>query len=73
MNFKQWWDGHKWSFSMRVLVKPLATPFAEIAWDAAVQVEREACAKVCEKFGYDHHHGVITDQAAAAIRARGQA
>jgi len=33
--------------------------------------EREACAKVCEKFGYDNHHGVITDQIATAIRARG--
>ena len=34
--------------------------------------EREACAKVCEKFGYDNHHGIITDQIATAIRARGQ-
>jgi hypothetical protein len=39
----------------------------------AVLAEREACAKVCQKFGYDNHHGIITDQIAAVIRARGQA
>ena len=39
----------------------------------SVEAEREACAKVCEKFGYDNHHGVITDQIATAIRAGGQA
>jgi hypothetical protein len=45
----------------------------EEAAELVAAAEREACAKVCEKFGYDHHHGVITDQIAAAIRARGQA
>jgi hypothetical protein len=50
MTFKQWWDGIKWSLSMRLLVKPLAKPFAEMAWNAAVEAEREACAKICNSF-----------------------
>jgi hypothetical protein len=47
--------------------------FATLAYAAGAAAEREACAKVCEKFGYDNHHGIITDQIATAIRARGQA
>jgi hypothetical protein len=35
--------------------------------------EREACAKVCEKHGYDHYCGNVTDKIAETIRARGQA
>jgi hypothetical protein len=38
----------------------------------AVQAEREACAKVCEKHGYDHYCGNVTDKIAETIRARGQ-
>lgn len=34
--------------------------------------EREACAKVCEKYGFDNHCGITTDAIAAAIRARGK-
>ena len=35
--------------------------------------EREECAKVAEKYGYDHFCGRFTDPIATAIRARGQA
>ena len=38
-----------------------------------VSIEREACAKVCEKHGYDHYCGNVTDKIAETIRARGQA
>ena len=34
--------------------------------------EREACAKVCEKHGYDHYCGNVTDKIAETIRARGE-
>ena len=40
--------------------------------EAAVKAEREACAKLCEKYGFDNHCGITTDVIAAAIRARGQ-
>ena len=39
----------------------------------AVAKEREACAKVCEKHGYDHYCGNVTDKIAETIRARGEA
>jgi len=38
---------------MRLLVKPLAKPFAEIAWNAAVETERESCARVCEQMWHE--------------------
>jgi hypothetical protein len=50
----------------------VSTPHLLMLVEEAVKEEREACAKACEKFGYDNHHGVITDQIATAIRARGQ-
>jgi hypothetical protein len=28
----------------------------------------EECAQMCEKFGYENHHGIITDHIAKAIR-----
>jgi hypothetical protein len=65
MTFKQWWESHEWSFILRILFKPPAEVFAKRAWDAAVQVEREACAKEAEA---QKCHMV-----ARAIRARGQA
>jgi hypothetical protein len=34
------------------------------------QYEREACAKVCEQYGYDNHCGITTDAISIAIRAR---
>jgi len=40
-------------------------------WCAAVKVEREACAKVCEKEGVWSNW--FQSDCAAAIRARGQA
>lgn len=40
--------------------------------EAAVKAEREACAQLCEKYGFDNHCGTTTDAIAAAIRARGQ-
>ena len=53
MTFEQWWDGIKWSLSMRLLVKPLAKPFAEMAWNTAVEAERESCARVCEQMWHE--------------------
>jgi hypothetical protein len=67
MTFKQWWDGIGWSFAARILFKPIGQLFAEIAWNAAVKAEREACAKVCED-SYEY----AGDTLAKAIRARGQ-
>ena len=28
----------------------------------------EECAQMCKKFGYENHHGIITDHIAKAIR-----
>jgi hypothetical protein len=28
----------------------------------------EECAQMCESFGYENHHGIITDHIAKAIR-----
>lgn len=28
----------------------------------------EECAQMCEKFGYENHHGIITDHISKAIR-----
>ena len=47
----------------------LLTNFAKLA----AAKEREACAKVCEKHGYDHYCGNVTDKIAETIRARGEA
>ena len=69
MTFNQWWGSLKWSFAARILVEPLAKLFSEIAWNAAVRAEREACAKVCD--GEATIEG-IAQRCAAAIRARGQ-
>ena len=45
----------------------------EAAIQAAVEAEREACAKVCENFNPDHQDCNYYDKAmAAAIRARGE-
>ena len=53
------------------------SPFCDrpmcVAVREAVQAEREACAKICEKHGYDHYCGNVTDKIAETIRARGQA
>ena len=38
---------------------------------AAVLIEREECARLCEQHGYDHYCGNVTDKIATAIRARG--
>jgi hypothetical protein len=65
MTFKQWWDSMEWSLGARLLFKPLAQLFAEIAWNAAVRAEREECVKACE-------HQPHWRACAAAIRARGQ-
>jgi len=77
MTFKQWWESHEWSFILRILFKPPAEVFAKMAWDAAVQVEREACANavgVLEPFGKELALQKATiEDCVAAIRARGQA
>lgn len=41
--------------------------------DAAMNLEREACAKVAEKYGYDNFCGKTTDPIATLIRAKGKA
>ena len=48
---------------------PIVIAFAKLV----AANEREACAKVCEKHGYDHYCGNVTDKIAETIRARGQA
>ena len=35
--------------------------------------EREACADLCEQYGFNNHCGITTDVIATEIRARGQA
>jgi hypothetical protein len=35
--------------------------------------EREACADLCEQYGFNNHCGLTTDVIATEIRARGQA
>lgn len=76
MTFNQWWNSLKWSFIMRIFVEPLAKLFSEIAWNAAVRAEREACAKVCEGFVHNFEDPSMIEHAAVAcanaIRARGQ-
>jgi hypothetical protein len=42
-------------------------------WDVYVSPSQrnqviEECAQMCEKFGYENHHGIITDHIAKAIR-----
>jgi hypothetical protein len=71
MTFNQWWGSLKWSFAARILVEPLAKLFSEIAWNAAVRAEREACAKVCDELHYAAD--AYGAQCAEAIRARGRA
>jgi hypothetical protein len=39
--------------------------------EVAVKAEREACAKVCENF-YRNGNWITKEEAAAAIRARGE-
>jgi len=69
--FEQWWDSVEWSFSMRLIIKPLVKPFAKMAWYVATLEEREACAKACEE--EKDIDGVSTAKAfAEIIRARGQ-
>ena len=67
MTFKQWWDGIRWGFAARILFKPIGQLFAEIAWNAAVKAEREACAKVADGWPDYDVQGL-----AEAIRARGE-
>ena len=50
---------------------PTCTKIGCVAMREAVLAEREACAKVCEKHGYDHYCGNVTDKIAETIRARG--
>ena len=35
--------------------------------------ERDACADLCEQYGFNNHCGTTTDVIANAIRARGEA
>jgi hypothetical protein len=42
-----------------------------IRW--AMNQEREACADLCEQYGFNNHCGITTDVIAIEIRARGQA
>ena len=70
MTFKQWWDGIGWGFAARILFKPIGQLFAEIAWNAAVKAEREACAQIVTD-----DEGLSVDDAirvCRAIRARGE-
>jgi hypothetical protein len=46
MTFKQWWDRIEWSFSARILFKPIGQLFAEMAWNAAVKAEQDRCCAI---------------------------
>jgi hypothetical protein len=41
--------------------------------EEAVKAEREACADLCEQYGFNNYCGTTTDVIATEIRARGQA
>jgi hypothetical protein len=69
MTFNQWWGSLKWSYAARIFMEPIGRLFAEMAWNAAVRAEREACAKVCDELHYAAD--AYGAQCAAAIRARG--
>ena len=78
MTFNQWWGSLKWSFAARILVEPLAKLFSEIAWNAAVRAEREACAQVCDDLykqtlNLNVWAEITPETCAKTIRARGQA
>ena len=49
------------------------TPCLERFAKLVAAKEREACAKLCEKYGNDYYCEHITDKLSKAIRARGQA
>ena len=46
--------------------------YLEIFAKLVAEKEREACADLCEQYGFDNHCGTTTDVIADAIRARGQ-
>ena len=54
------WDAHHAKFDTRI------EAFAKLVRED----ERESCAKVCEKHGYDHYCGNVTDKIAETIRAQ---
>lgn len=74
--FKTWWDSslHAASFKQHLPYPPPASTiaWAYAAWRAGQNVEREACAKVCEDLvaQYNLHSNFIC---ARTIRARGEA
>ena len=52
------------------ILRDLGQPYH---WDVYVSPSQrnqviEECAQMCEKFGYENHHGIITDHIAKAIR-----
>ena len=53
----------------------IQTKLTETAVDMlkpAIEAEREACADLCEQYGFNNHCGITTDVIATEIRARGQ-
>jgi len=78
MTFEQWWDSVEWSFSLRLIVKPLVKPFAKMAWNVATLKEREECANLCYKDDRNNafvnrYNGKRLDLLCSElIRARGQ-
>jgi hypothetical protein len=78
MTFNQWWGSLKWSYAARIFMEPTGRLFAEMAWNAAVRAEREACAKVCDEMeqqaeGTECCKWPTPADCAYAIRVRGQA
>ena len=61
-------EKHKWDIHS---CGPTCERYACVATREAVLAERDACAKLCEKHGYDHYCGNVTDKIAETIRARG--
>ena len=62
MKYEDWWNAEHPEF-----IGISAHDLARAAWDAAKEIEREECAKVCETWAAAHG-----DYFAAAIRARGE-
>ena len=71
--FNKWWDEDDLMTEGNPYVDGTPAYWAWEGWCAAVKVEREACAKVCEDLSLSQNSEweVGTLDCAAAIRARG--
>jgi hypothetical protein len=73
MDFETWWAKQTANFDPDEIG---LMQLARVTWNAAQDIEREACAKVCEsvpKFGAYMSDMPVQDKCAASIRARSNA